>query len=117
MNVTARHVLKMSYRQWAILSAFGLICGLIAAQPALAQTGMTPSKQNELLGATTGLGSSHRFPTIADARNQCDEDTIVWGSGITLTYMLPGAPGYGKTQPGFYACKSEADSAGFSPAS
>jgi hypothetical protein len=81
-----------------------------------AGSGMTPSKQNELLGATTGLGSSHRFTTIEAAQNQCPGDTIVWGSGITLTYLMPGAPGYGATQPGFYACKTEADSDGFGPA-
>jgi hypothetical protein len=31
-----------------------------------------------------------------------------------LTYVMPGAPGYGSAS-GFYACKAEADDAGFQP--
>ncbi len=46
------------------------------------------------MGAMTGLGSPQRFSTIADTRNQCGEDTIVWGSGIILPSMLAGAPSF-----------------------
>jgi len=84
---------------------------LAAAAPALAQT---PSQESEIAGATTGLGSSHRFPTQDAAAAHCPGDTIVWGSRTQLTYTLPNTPNYG-TGNGFYACKMEADSAGFTP--
>jgi hypothetical protein len=39
----------------------------------------------------------------------------VWSSGPNLIYQLPGSGDYGKGS-GFYACKDEADAAGFSAA-
>jgi hypothetical protein len=43
---------------------------------------------------------------------------VVWSDGYHLTYALSGSPGYGKGQAdyGFYACRSEADGAGFQAA-
>jgi hypothetical protein len=76
----------------------------------------SPSASNQALGATTGLGSSHRFARAAAAQAHCgNSDTVVWSDGYHLTYDLPGSADYGKsaTHSGFYACKSEADSAGF----
>jgi hypothetical protein len=71
-----------------------------------------PSAMNEQQGATTGLGSSHRFHTAAAAADHCPGDTIVWLAGSKLVYFLPGASRYGKGS-GAYACRMEADSAGF----
>jgi hypothetical protein len=90
------------------LSAYG---AALAQSPALAAT---PSAISATQGATTGLGDSHRFATPAAATAHCSGDTIVWSSGPDLTYSLPNAPNYGKGH-GFYACKSEADDAGFHP--
>lgn len=102
----------------------GSATALILCAPALAQNApmakqplaSTPSQMSEVNGAESGLGSSHRFKSQEAAQNHCPGDTIVWGSGVTKTYYLPGAVPYGHTPRGFYACKMEADSAGFSPA-
>ena len=83
--------------------------GLHATAPAQYHN---PSTTNEQQGATTGLGSSHRFPTAADAASHCPGDTIVWLSGAKLVYLLPGAAKYGEGS-GAYACRMEADDAGF----
>jgi hypothetical protein len=93
-----------------------LTCAVLAAATAgaaLAQT--SPSAVNEQEGATTGLGSSHRFATVAAASAHCPNDTVVWSAGKKLTYVMPGAARYGHGS-GFYACKMEADTAGFHPA-
>jgi len=100
-----------------IWPALVLICTLGAASAAVAQTSAapqasTPSAQNEVEGATTGLGSSHRFGTVADATSHCPDTIIVWSPGPNLIYQLPGSNDYGKGS-GFYACKDEADAAGF----
>lgn len=87
---------------------------LFSAAPALAQS--NPSQMSEVQGATNGLGSSHRFATQDAATDHCPGDTIVWASRTALTYRMPGAAGYGNGG-GFYACKMEADDAGFQPAS
>jgi hypothetical protein len=71
-----------------------------------------PSATSEQQGATTGLGSSHRFRTVADAEDHCPGDTIVWLTGSKLVYLLPGDAKYGQGR-GAYACQMEADSAGF----
>jgi hypothetical protein len=97
------------YKQF-LLPALVLIAAFGAPAAVLAQT--VPSAQNEVSGATTGLGSSHRFPDSASARGHCPNDTIVWSSGSKLVYALPNSSNYGKGQ-GFYACKEEADDAGF----
>jgi hypothetical protein len=70
------------------------------------------SQQSEIAGATTGLGTTHRFKTEDAASRHCPGDTVVWSSGPALNYSLPGAVSYGKGA-GFYACKMEADDAGF----
>ena len=74
----------------------------------------TPSAISETQGATTGLGSSHRFHTQTAAASHCPGDTVIWSSGPNLLYKLPASPQYGKGG-GFYACKEEADDAGFHP--
>jgi hypothetical protein len=71
-----------------------------------------PSATNERQGATSGLGSSHRFRTADDAANHCPGDTVVWLTGSKLIYLLPGAAKYGEGS-GAYACRLEADDAGF----
>jgi hypothetical protein len=115
-------LMMLNRRGRVVLSALGLICALGTAPGAMAQeltAPNSPSAQNELKGATTGLGSSHRFSDAAAAAQHCgNSDPVVWSDGAHLTYDLPGAPGYGKRTGayGFYACKSEADDAGFQPA-
>ena len=103
-----------------ILLSLALMGSLGAAGAACAQTmgpqASTPNAVSETQGATTGLGASHRFPTIAAASAHCTTDTVVWSSGPALVYTLPSSPNYGKGT-GFYACKSEADDAGFHPSS
>jgi hypothetical protein len=74
----------------------------------------SPSSMSEAAGATTGLGTSHRFHSEAAAQAHCSNDTIVWSASPNLIYSLPSSPGYGKGH-GFYACKAEADDAGFKP--
>jgi hypothetical protein len=76
----------------------------------------SPSAHNEWKGATTGLGSSHRFATEGAAVSHCGTiDPVVWSDGQYLIYYPSESPQYGKTNfgYGFYACKSEADGAGF----
>jgi hypothetical protein len=91
--------------------ALSLLCAFGIAIAAYAQTSSTMSEIN---GATTGLGTSHRFKTPDAAAAHCPDDIVVWSSGPGTTYLLPSAPTYGKST-GFYACKMEADSAGFQP--
>jgi len=86
------------------------VCALAA--PAWAQSA---SVTNEDAGATTGLGSSHRFASATAAATHCPGDVVVWAATQGLHYVMPGAPGYGQSGGGFYACKMEADDAGFSP--
>ncbi len=95
----------------AMFAALGAYGAALAQSPQIADT---PSAISATQGATTGLGDSHRFATPAAATAHCADDTIVWSSGPDLTYVLPNAPNYGKGS-GFYACKSEADDAGFHP--
>jgi len=102
--------MNFSKQAGAVVLALGF---LGAAGPALAQA--TPSAASEVNGATTGLGESHRFASAAAAAAHCPGDIVVWSAGKGLHYRLPGAPGYGATAGGFYACKMEADDAGFSP--
>jgi len=82
------------------------------AAPALAQS--NPSAVSAIHGNTTGLSQSHRFTTRAAATAHCPGDTIVWSAGKNLHYRLPDTQGYG-AHGGFYACKMEADGAGFTP--
>lgn len=91
------------------LPAVSLLCALGAA-PALAQMS---SSASEAAGATTGLGTSHRFASAAAASGHCPGDTVVWSAG-GMSYVVSGAAGYGSGK-GFYACKAEADDAGFQP--
>jgi hypothetical protein len=93
----------------AMFAALGAYGAALAQSPSIAAT---PSAISATQGATSGLGDSHRFATPAAATAHCSSDTIVWSSGPDLTYSLPDAPNYGKGH-GFYACKSEADDAGF----
>jgi hypothetical protein len=112
-------VMKPKNRGLAVISAVGLLCMLGSAQVAMADALTvpgSPSAQNEGKGTTTGLGSSHRFSSAAEAASHCgNSDPVVWSDGYHLTYDLPGSQAYGKAKAnyGFYACKSEADSAGF----
>jgi len=101
------------------VALFGALCAYgaaLAQSPPMAPVASTPSTMSAMQGATTGLGNSHRFATPAAAAAHCSNDTIVWSTGPGLTYTLPNTSDYGKGE-GFYACKSEADDAGFHPAS
>ncbi len=103
------------------VALFGALCAYgaaLAQSPPMGSTPLanTPSAMSATHGATTGLGDSHRFATPAAAAAHCSNDTIVWSTGTGLTYTLPNASDYGKGT-GFYACKGEADDAGFHPAS
>lgn len=101
------------FRHGQILFGLALLGSAGAAGAAAAQSmATTPSAINATQGATTGLGTSHRFHSALAAENHCSNDTIVWSSGPDLIYVLPSSPNYGKGS-GFYACKSEADDAGF----
>jgi hypothetical protein len=100
-----------SSRLWGILPALTLIGGLGTASIAMAQS--TPSTASEDAGATNGLGTHHRFPTVAAAQSHCPGDTIVWSNGVNLTYHVVNSGSAGTASKGFYACKMEADSAGF----
>ncbi len=102
-----------SSRLWGILPALTLIGGLGTASVAMAQS--TPSTASENAGATTGLGTHHRFTSVAAAQQHCPGDTIVWSNGVNLTYHTVSG-GSGMASKGFYACKMEADMAGFHPA-
>lgn len=94
------------------MNTLGLVAMLGMAAPAAAQI---TSQSSEVAGATTGLGSSHRFATVAAASGHCPGDTVVWSAGGKLVYHLPETPDYGQGK-GFYACKAEADDAGFTAA-
>lgn len=101
------------------VALFGALCAYgaaLAQSPPMAPVASAPSAMSAVQGATTGLGDSHRFATPAAAAAHCSNDTIVWSTGPGLTYTLPNAADYGKGT-GFYACKTEADDAGFHPAS
>ncbi len=93
------------------LRAAVLLAAVSFATAALADT---PSQVSEINGATTGLGSSHRFHSTDAALQHCPGDTIVWSAGGAKTYYMSGDAEYGKGS-GFYACKAEADDAGFQP--
>jgi hypothetical protein len=94
------------------IAMFGVLSAYSAALAQSPPIATTPNAISATQGATSGLGDSHRFATPAAATAHCSNDTIVWSSGPNLTYTLPNAPNYGKGQ-GFYACKGEADDAGF----
>jgi hypothetical protein len=100
---------------FSMIGVLGMVCVALAQTPSVPQAS-TSSAQSEAAGATTGLGTSHRFKTVAAATDHCPDDTIVWLSGVGTSYHLPGSQFYGKAGQGFYACKAEADSAGFSDA-
>ncbi len=100
-------------RIMGILPALTVIRGVSMASAALAQSA-TSSTASEDAGATTGLGTHHRFPSVAAAQQHCPDDTIVWSNGVNLTYHTVQS---GSTSHGFYACKMEADGAGFHQAS
>jgi hypothetical protein len=93
------------------LMALAVVFALTAP---LASHAQTASTQSEAAGATTGLGTSHRFKTVQAAGAHCATDIVVWSSGQAQKYSLPGDALYGKGA-GFYACKMEADDAGFQP--
>ncbi len=89
-----------------------LVPAVFGPHPASQAQPSNPSGMNEQQGATTGLGASHRFRTAAAAADHCPGDTVVWLSGRKLVYDLPAAAGYGKGT-GQYACRMEAEDAGF----
>jgi hypothetical protein len=95
-----------------LLSALTIFGGLALSTSAFAQSASQMSLVN---GATTGLGAHHRFSTMAAAQDHCQDDAVVWSNGMSKTYKVV-QPGAAKSGHGFYACKMEADSAGFTMA-
>jgi hypothetical protein len=55
------------------------------------------------------------FPLEEQARKYCPDDTIVWVYPASGKYHLKGHAYYGVGRDGFYACRKEADAAGFQP--
>ena len=95
-----------------LLSALAIFGGIAISTSAFAQSA---SQESLVAGATTGLGAHHRFATIAAAQDHCQGDTIVWSNGMSKTYKIVQS-GAGSASHGFFACKMEADSAGFTQA-
>lgn len=104
--------IKMGLR--SVLPAVTLLGGLALSGAAMAQSA---SQQSLVNGATTGLGAHHRFSSAAAAKDHCPDDTIVWSNGVSKTYKMVGSDMTKSSGHGFYACKMEADTAGFTPAS
>jgi hypothetical protein len=80
--------------------------------------GRTFSSLTPMLAILLISGASVASPpvTFADqpaAQQYCPKDTVEWIYLPTETYYLKGNPWYGLTSNGAYACKREADKAGF----
>ncbi|GAB0113840.1 hypothetical protein [Acidisoma sp. C75] len=101
--------MRLSTKFGKLLPAAVLAGGMMAGGAAFAQTA---SQQSLDQGATTGLGAHHRFTSVAAAQAHCPGDTIVWSNGVNLTYHVVQSPTQAKGR-GFFACKMEADTAGF----
>ena len=56
------------------------------------------------------------FASENEALSACGKDLVIWVNKITKVYHLKGARWYGKTKDGAYACRAEADQAGFKQA-
>jgi hypothetical protein len=54
------------------------------------------------------------YKTVSSAA--CSGDETVWLAPATHTYYVRGEPLYGKTRPGGYNCRKQADAAGYHPA-
>jgi hypothetical protein len=106
-TVSGETIMMSLPRGFRVLPTLTLLFSLGAAPVAMAQSA-TSSSASEAEGATSGLGTSHRFNTEAAASAHCPGDTIVWASRSSLTYSLSAT-----SKHGFYACKAEADTAGF----
>ena len=72
-------------RLWGVLPALTIIGGLTTASVAMAQSA---SSASESMGATTGLGTHHRFPTVAAAQAHCPRrhDRLVERQGAHLPH-------------------------------
>lgn len=53
------------------------------------------------------------LPAIAQTMPSCPGDTVVWENTSTKVYHESGDKYFGKTKKGAYACKADADKAGF----
>jgi hypothetical protein len=53
------------------------------------------------------------LPAIAQSMPSCPGDTVVWENTSTKVYHEQGDKYFGKTMHGTYACKADADKAGF----
>lgn len=70
---------------------------------------------------TSGLAFAQQAPapltlykTASSAA--CSGDQTVWIAPETRTYYVRGDPLYGKTRPGGYNCRTQAEAAGYRPA-
>ena len=99
----------------SLISTLGLALLLPAGfgmqTTALAQP-LSPSAMNERQERQPGLARRTGSAPPPMRPSHCPGDTIVWLSGAKLVYLLPGAVRYGKGT-GAYACRMEADGAGF----
>jgi hypothetical protein len=59
-----------------------------------------------------GFGSAS-LPAIAQTMPSCPGDTVVWENTSTKVYHESGDKYFGKTKKGQYACKADADKAGY----
>lgn len=70
---------------------------------------------------TSGLALAQEGPahltlykTVSSAA--CEGDQTIWADPRTHTYYVRGEPLYGKTSPGGYNCRKQAEAAGYHPA-
>jgi hypothetical protein len=63
--------------------------------------------------ALTAGFASVSLPAIAQSMPSCPGDTVVWENTSTKVYHESGDKYFGKTKKGTYACKADADKAGF----
>ena len=54
------------------------------------------------------------YKTVSSAA--CEGDQTVWADPRTRTFYVRGEPLYGKTAPGGYNCRKQAEAAGYHPA-
>jgi hypothetical protein len=63
--------------------------------------------------AAETLSPAQRFQFELWAQNHCPTDSVVWVNAATLTYNSNEERWYGRTVNGAFACKGEADKAGY----
>ncbi len=70
---------------------------------------------DEKMPSAASSGSKSQLPeysTLAAGRVACGQDTVVWVTPVTRTFVGSRVGSFGKTARGFYACRSKAMAAG-----